>query len=357
MNRQSHNVDANHSKPLRYIAYLRTGNQHPAHEALVRQRERIERFAESRSMVKAGEIIEQSLSFSPTANLMELVERKKQRNDFDVLVAADYSRFARSSLLSTWMLRLENAGVKMIAADGGDGAWSVSAISSAAHADGSRIASIATKHGQVAAIQDSCMLPASRVPFAVDRLYSDATGKPVSIVRRGSDGSEHVLHPESRTVIRSFQREPGKLWRGFRKQPGDHVTLVPGNPADVALVRHVFDAKFRRNWNAGRIAGELNGTEMFGHAWNPTAITQLLLNPIFLGLSVSRRYEPLLSRGRCCLKWRRADPFFVVTFPHLTGVFVSSIFRESVWAWQVKHIVRGDARLEQHLLKLLPEIQ
>lgn len=83
----------------RYIAYARCATCEGAGTRLERQLRAIHRFAERLSMRCVGEVRLAGVSGAPPAlrpDLLELLARKRERDDYEVLVMEDFARLIRA---------------------------------------------------------------------------------------------------------------------------------------------------------------------------------------------------------------------------------------------------------------------
>jgi len=83
----------------RYIAYARCAARDGAETSLERQLRAIHRFAGRLSMQCVGEIRLAGVSGGPPvlrADLLALFARKRERNDYEVLVMEDFTRLVRA---------------------------------------------------------------------------------------------------------------------------------------------------------------------------------------------------------------------------------------------------------------------
>lgn len=86
------------SRGKRYIAYARCASSEGAEVKLERQIRAIHRFADRLSRRCVGEVRLSGISAGPPAlrtDLLELLARKREQNDFDVLAVEDFARLTR----------------------------------------------------------------------------------------------------------------------------------------------------------------------------------------------------------------------------------------------------------------------
>jgi DNA invertase Pin-like site-specific DNA recombinase len=91
---------------------------------------------------------------------------------------------------------------------------------------------------------------------------------------------------------------------GQRKSlQGEHVILVPGPPAEIKMVHHVYDLFIDKKETLKDIARTLNAQGVpneFGRAWTPMVVRGLLSNEKYMGNAVYGRTSRKLDRN-----WRR----------------------------------------------------
>ncbi|MEX0643368.1 MAG: recombinase family protein [Pirellulales bacterium] len=83
----------------RYVAYARSAARDGAETSLERQLSAIHHFAEGQSMRCVGEIRLVGVSGGPPAlraDLLALLTRKRERNDYEVLVMENFARLVRA---------------------------------------------------------------------------------------------------------------------------------------------------------------------------------------------------------------------------------------------------------------------
>jgi len=356
------------AQSIRYIALLHTSNHPQPGVALANQRQYIDAYALHRNMTKVGEVINTytASQSSPSSALSSLAGRKQSQNDFDAIIAADWSPLTKAGANHFYAqnFELEKLGVQLLdCSDDGPISSLRHAVRFQAQQMYSLVCSERSRAGRYCGIENGTMLHVSHMPFATDKLYSDAIGAPLYIVHRESDGSESLLHPLSRVVIRRVERKADTKWCGFRKHPGDRVTLVPGDSNDVAVVRRVFDAKFALGQSAGQIAKSFNAAghrDMHGRIWNPNAIQRMLSQTAYIGIGVSVRrsesyYSAVQGDHRVLSPSAPRDQLILVDFPQLRGAFVAEALHGTIWNWQMRQWFRktGSSLPYEKMLSLL----
>jgi hypothetical protein len=132
----------------------------------------------------------------------------------------------------------------------------------------------------------------SHAPYGCDKLYLNANGNELFIIRNLGDGRQHKLDSKTKVVLDTF----GAIGRGrkghYRKQRDEKPLLVPGQEDRVETVRLIFDLKYNQNWGGKRIADRLNrqGTlSPTGRGWSQRQVESIYENPVYCGLGLGRR--------------------------------------------------------------------
>ena len=137
--------------------------------------------------------------------------------------------------------------------------------------------------------------PHTRKPsLGLDRVYS-VDGKPIHIIRNLPDGTQEMLDPVTREFSRAFGKNPKKgVPAHYIKQKNETVALCAGAPEAVAKLFLLFDMRYIQRKGYHAIALELNDSNILsplGKDWTATSVRRILLNPIYLGLSIRYRWS------------------------------------------------------------------
>lgn len=103
----------------RYVAYARCASSQDATVKLDRQIQAIRRFAESHDMRCVGEVRLAGVSGGEPAmreDLRALILRKRERDDYDVLIMEDFARLTRAGITEGTQIESEFAecGVRIV---------------------------------------------------------------------------------------------------------------------------------------------------------------------------------------------------------------------------------------------------
>lgn len=235
------------------------------------------------------------------SDVNEIIDRKQKKNDFEVLLFHDSSRFTRSGIAhgSELKRKFQAARIDVIfVADGvapdNKHAPLIEAFQyhiAEQHADA---ISYASTRGRISAIGQGRAVHSPTAAYGIDHLYVSHDGTPRCIIRLMPDGSQQQLDPKTKEVIRVFG--VGGKKAHYRKQPDEVVVLIPGDEERVHAVQQIFRRKFNDGWGALRIASELNKQGLLsydGKPWREWTIAAILKNPVYTGTGIYNKW----SRG------------------------------------------------------------
>jgi hypothetical protein len=132
----------------------------------------------------------------------------------------------------------------------------------------------------------------SRAPYGCDKLYLNAAGDELFIIRNIGDGRQHKIEPKSGVVLDTYGIIGGGKKGHYRKQRDEIPLLVPGEKGRVETVRLIFDLKHNQNWGGKRIADLLNRRGILswtGRGWSQRQVESIYENPVYCGLGLGRR--------------------------------------------------------------------
>jgi len=297
-------VKRNDLQAKRYVGLVRCSSIGQADTSIDDQRRLLDAYARENDMVLVDHVALEGVSGSLPGNrsdISQLIDRKRSRDDFDVLLVQDTSRFTRAGTQHAHRLEseLNAAGIEVVYASGAIPAGPVGDLvkSAFAYADQHLAQSIsfASARGSMSAILDGRSPHCRRPPYGIDRLYVGPDGSPHHIIRNLPNGTQLKLDPGSRAVIGRFDvNEKSGVPNHYIKQKAERIVLVPGDDRHVEVVRQIFRRRFSDNWGAFRIAEELNDAGVpspTGKKWNTSVIDQILRNPIYLGRGIANRYS------------------------------------------------------------------
>ena len=300
--------------------------------------------------------------------LQRLILRKRERNDFDALLFADFQRFVRNvddaQIFSGNFRRL---GVKVITVKRGEhaGKWGpvfevIEAVEGQAYVESS---AWNTQSGVSEAIKDGRLPPCWRGMYGLDKLYSSAEGKPLFILHETSTQYTKI-DPYTRKLIETLQKRKGE--RVFAKTRSQKMTFVPGDDQQVRVVNEIYQWFFSEEVGLGEIAARLNRRgepSPKGTLWYNTTVRHILMNSAYTGTITGNRIrygcilertsgEPLLyetprrpEEGRTTFPielkpssaWQRADAPALHDFLPEKVRRVAKKWQEQEWrAWEAK---------------------
>lgn len=286
----------------RFIALLRCSSVVQVDTSIDDQRRVLDAFARDHGMVHVGEIALEGVSGSTPGNrsdIQEIIDRKLQQNDFDIVLVHDTSRLTRAGIQHAHSIEFEfqKVGITieyvMEQIPQGEVGNLIKSVQSFANNQHAKSISMATTRGSMSSILDNRSPYARRPPYAVDRLYLLPDGTPLHIIRNLADGTQVQLHPTTGEVLRHYGVNSASGRRShYIKQRSDRVMLVPGDPNHIAVVHQIYRRSLIDNWGMFRIAEELNVTGVqspTGLTWNKSTIQNILMNPIYLGEGIANR--------------------------------------------------------------------
>lgn len=282
----------------RYINLVRCSSSKQADTSLVDQLALLNDYAARHGMTHVDDVLVDGVSGSiPGArhDFDKLIQRKETREDFDVVLLQDTSRLTRAGNEHGAKVEydFQAAGIEVVyvAEDVPEGEFAgVFKSLRFAQAKSQAVSiSFTSTRGLMSALLDGRCAYCKRPPYAVDKLYVSADGKPQHILRLLADRTQLQLDPETGAVVGRFERDArtGKSAH-YIKQKQERILLIPGAPDRVEVLRRIYSRHYRDGIGARRIARELNDNGVSGPeggAWNVEQVRQLLLNPIYRGVS------------------------------------------------------------------------
>lgn len=228
-----------------------------------------------------------------------IIARKRNLNDFKILVVQDATRFTRAGQGHGQKLLYELRAVGILVyfvaeellIDNEMSEMYVSFLFSAARHAVKQLA-----YNGLAGSTNSFLEGKSphtrRPPFSMDRMYSD-NGIDRHIIRNLPDGTQEMLHPTTFELIRTFGRNEKKgIPNHYIKQKAERVRLVPGDPKLVAVVMLIFQLHYIDGWSFQQIALHLNDDQIpssTGKEWHTDTVGKVLRSPIYVGRGIRGR--------------------------------------------------------------------
>ncbi len=294
----------------RYVCLVRCSTTEQADTSIPDQLKLLRAFGDQHGMVYVDQVVLEGVTGSvPGArtDIADIITRKRDRDDFDVLLVQDVSRLTRAGAEHGMKLKydLSAAGIEVLfAAEGlptGDHGGIVETVGFYAAQQYVKSLSFATTRGMMSSLERGRTAHCQRPPYGVDRLYVSLDGKPLHIIRNLPDRTQIQLHPDTHAVIQTFGVNAKGKSQHYRMQPNERVMLVPGDPDRVTAIRHIYRRHLNDGWKGFRIARELDGMGIHsesGQSWCVTSINYILANPVYTGRGIANRFTSAVYHKR-----------------------------------------------------------
>ena len=357
--------DFSHLAGRRYLCLIRCSTFQQSDTSIPDQKKLLRAFGDEHGMNHVDDVILDGVSGStPGArtDIGTITARKTERNDFDVLLVQDMSRFTRGGAEHGMKLLydLNAAGIEVVfVADHlpeGDHSGIIKAVGFIAAQQYAKSLSFAVARGAMSSLEKGRTAHSLRTPYGIDRLYLSTDGRPLHVIRDMPDGSQQKLHPETGVLLDTFAADVthGRSSH-YRMQANENVTLIPGDPSRVEIVRHMFRRRLVDGWAGFRIARELDAMGVRsgnGKPWSVSTINRVLTNPVYTGFGIANRFsqaiyhsraknapkpavtdrKSLANRRKPKMVVRPREDWIEVTYPALTDYLGD--LRERAVAWQ-----------------------
>lgn len=283
----------------RFIALARCSSPGQVDTSIDEQLRLIENFGRDHGMRCVDRISLGVTGSVPGArsDIDELVQRKKEQDDFDVVVVQDATRLTRSGPAHGMhiLFELRSVGADVVSVkedlpegDMGDVMRTLQYYSAKQQADGIAFAST---RGASASLYMGKTAHCKAPPFGIDRLYCSEDGTPKHIIRNLPDKTQVKLHPDTGEVLERFGRnQKTGVPAHYIKQKTESIRLVPGDPEHLRIVRKIFERHLRDGWGYFRIAQHLNDGSTpspRGGQWSLATVRAILFNPVYLGTGIA----------------------------------------------------------------------
>jgi DNA invertase Pin-like site-specific DNA recombinase len=266
--------------------------------------------AQKRLMVHVDQVVVDGLTGSlpgKREDLEAILERKRTRNDFEVLVLQRVDRLTRGGLRHGFWFEFEcqRLGIELVFV--GDD------IPDSEHADlvlfmkyqaaKEQAYSISQRstQGSQFALEQGRIIPSSRTPYGCWRLYLSADGKPSHIIRDVGDGRQEKLDPQTHQVIDTYGTVGGKSKGHYRKQKTEQPRLMPGDADEVEVVRLIFHLHYIEGLGGKRIANLLNQRGVrspMGKGWSQPQVESIYKSEVYTGRAVGNRISMAIYHER-----------------------------------------------------------
>jgi hypothetical protein len=301
----------NQNAGRRYLSHVRCSTTQQADTSLPDQLNLLRAFGDEEGMHYVDSVVLDGVTGSvPGArnDIEQIIQRKKTKDDFDVLLVQDMSRFTRSGSGHGAKLEydLNAAGIDVIfVADHlpeGDHSGIIKTVGFYAAQQYAKSLSFAVARGSMSSLEQGRTAHCMRMPYGVDRLYVSLDGQPLHVIRNLADGTQQKLDPSSGVVLQVFEveRRSGRATH-YRMQSNECATLIPGDPDRVEIVQQMFRRRLIDGWAGFRIARELDAAGIRsgnGKPWCVTSINNILRNPVYTGVGIANRYSNAIYNQR-----------------------------------------------------------
>jgi DNA invertase Pin-like site-specific DNA recombinase len=229
----------------------------------------------------------------------EIIAEKKAHDNFRLLLVPDASRFTRAGAGhgAKLIFDLRAAGIwvlfvaENILVHDELTAMYITFLLYAAHEMAKSISRNGT-NGTTQSYLNGKSPHCRKPPIGLDRMYS-LEGKDLHVIRNLPDGTQEMLHPVTREVIRRFGRNAKKgVPNHYIKQKNETVRLVPGDPERIAIIHFMLRRHHIDKVTYYGITKELNDMKIpspNGVGWRAESVRSILLNPTYVGLAIRYR--------------------------------------------------------------------
>lgn len=199
----------------RYIALVRCSSAAQSDTSIEAQIALIETYGREHGMVRVGTVELAGVTGSVPgirSDIDQLIRRKKEQDDFDVVLLQNATRFTRSGPLHgmklLFDLRAIGLQVVFVKDDLPDGDLGdvMRGLQFFAGKEQARSIAHAVARGASASLKEGRSAHCKAPPYGVDRLYVTADGTPKHIIRNQADGTQVKLDPATGDVIERFGR-------------------------------------------------------------------------------------------------------------------------------------------------------
>lgn len=297
----------------RYLALVRASSDKEGTTSTEAQLGMLRAEGKRLQMVCVGEIVLDGVTGSMPGkrqDLEQLLSRKKQRNDIDVLLVQRLDRLTRSGAGHGFWVEHEfkKAGihVRFVGDDIPEGRYASTIKSMKYEAAREQAISISQRstQGYQLALEQGRVTASSQTPFGCWRLYCSAADTPLHIIRNVGDGRQEKLDPKTHMVIETYGQTGGGARGHYRKQKSEKPLIMPASGTDAAkaqLVRDIFALHLREGLGGRRIADVLNRRGVLspqGKRWSQRQVEVIYNNEVYTGISVANRRSSALFYQR-----------------------------------------------------------
>ena len=303
-------MDRKRSENKRYICLVRASDTSDGTTSTEAQLGLLKEYGKRMNMVFIDQIVLDGVTGSLPGrreDLHRLLERKRQKNDFDVVLLQRLDRLTRGgSAHGFWFEHECNCvGIELVFVgdDIPDGRYAnliKVAKYEAAQEQAFSISQRSTQGAQLA-LEDGRNVTSSHTPYGCWRLYLTAERKPSHIVCDLRDGRQQKLDAHTLTLIDTYGQVGGGSKGHYRKQKHEKVLLMPGCAEEKDVVREIFNLHFRKGWGGKRIADLLNRRGVRspqGKHWSQHQVEVIYEQEVYTGRSIGNRTSSAIYHER-----------------------------------------------------------
>ncbi|HEY0008120.1 MAG TPA: recombinase family protein, partial [Tepidisphaeraceae bacterium] len=303
-------------KGKRYVNMLRCSTVQQADASPESQKDFNDHYAATQGLLWAGEdMYSEGVSGSQTFNrqdIEDIITRKKEKNDFDIVVVYEYGRMTRGGVEHGHSVEkeLRKAGVEIISSTEhipkGPIGELIKSVKHYANQQQAMNLSAAIVRQMCHAREQGKRSASGRTPYGVDRLYVGPNNEKRMLIR-WENLAQVRYHPETMEEIGRSYREPRRPSRtkgqrkqrrqpfyGYKKQRDERPILVPGDPVAVEIVRRIFRMYLIDDigmFKITQILREENAPAPGNQIWHITTVRCILLNPLYVGQEIVGRWS------------------------------------------------------------------
>jgi DNA invertase Pin-like site-specific DNA recombinase len=266
--------------------------------------------ADEKGMIFAGAKIVDGLTGSlpgKRKDLEELLELKRTKNNFEVLVIQLCDRLTRGGLKHgfwfEWECQRLGLDLMFVGDDipNGEHADLVKFIKYQAAKEQARSISQRSTQGSQFALEQGRVIPSSRTPYGCWRMYLTAEGKPSHIIRNVGDGRQEKLDSTTHAVIDTYGTVGGGSKGHYRKQKDEKPQLMPGDADKAEVAREICRLHFIDGRGGKYIANILNKRGIaspMGKRWSQHQVESIYNSEVYTGRAVCNRTSNAIYNQR-----------------------------------------------------------
>lgn len=285
----------------RFVTLIRQSDDTDGEQSVEAQQVYLDGYGLRRGMAAAadGRVVLPGVTGSLPGNrsdLEELLRRKREKNDFEVLLVQKIDRMTRGGGTHGFHIEWEflKLGVEIIYPGDNLPEGPYQPVIKMMKYESAREQASSTgqrgAQGQQYALEQNRMAPFSHTPFGCWRLYLSADDRPLYIIRNLGDGRQEKLDPNDLRIIDTFGEIGGGSRGHHKKQKHEKPFALPGGPAQLEAAKKMLRWRWIDGIGGVRIAVQLNEMGIlspWGKQWSQRMVESITENPIYLGRSVA----------------------------------------------------------------------